>query len=106
MKLIKKYLNELKSLKTDEVSGKSVTNISNSFYAKARDNKLGNEAELENLLRFAIDFNEVAYAYGRSKKNNSDLIDEIGDMIYNFNKATQKELKAKMAKTFRKLFIF
>ena len=79
MKLIKKYLNELKSLKTDEVSGKSVTNISNSFYAKARDNKLGNEAELENLLRFAIDF---------------------------FNKATQKELKAKMAKTFRKLFIF
>lgn len=40
------------------------------------------------------------------KKNNSDLVDEIGDMIYNFDKATQKELKEKMAQTFKEVFNF
>ncbi len=106
MKLIKEYLNELKSLKADEVSGRSVSDISNSFYARARDNKLGNQQELDELLFFMIDMNETAYAYGRSKKNNTDLINEIGDMHYNLKKATQKELREKMAQTFKELFKF
>ena len=106
MELIKEYLNELKSLKADEVNGRSVSDISNSFYAKARDNKLGDEAELESLLKFAIDMNEVAYAYGRSKKNNTELVDEIGNMRYDFKKATQKELREKMAETFKEVFKF
>jgi hypothetical protein len=106
MELIKEYLNELKNLKADEISGRSVTDISNSFYARARDNKLGDEAELDNLLKFARDMNEVAYAYGKSKKNNTELVDEIGDLVYNFKNATQKEIKIKMAETFKEVFKF
>jgi hypothetical protein len=104
MKLIKDYLNELKNLKDDEISGRSVTDISNSFYARARDNKLGDEAELENLLDFARDMNATAYAYGRSKENNTELVDELGFLFYNFKNATQKELKIKMAQTFKEVF--
>ena len=106
MKLIKEYLNELKSLKADEVNGRSVSDISNNFYAKARDNKLGDEAELKKLLDFMIDVNEVAYAYDRSKINGTNLVNEIGDMHYDFKKATQKELKIKMAETFKEVFKF
>ena len=104
MELIKEYLNELKNLKADEISGRSVSDISNSFYARARDNKLGSQEELNELLKFARDINEVAYAYSRSKKNNTELVDEIGDLIYNFKNATQEELKIKMAQTFKEIF--
>jgi hypothetical protein len=104
MELIKEYLNELKNLKADEISGRSVSDISNSFYARARDNKLGDEAELENLLNFARDMNATAYAYGRSKEKNTALVDEIGYLYYNFKNATQQELRIKMAEIFKEVF--
>lgn len=99
MELIKEYLNELKSLKADEVSGRSVTNISNSFYNKVDD-------EINELLFFMMDMNNVARAYSRSKKNNTSLENELKDidMHFNFGKATQKELREKMAETFKEVF--
>ena len=101
MKLIKKYLKELKSLKADEVNGRSVTKASNAFYKQI--NK-----ELYELALFMLDMNNTARAYSKSIKNNTTLEYELNDinMRFNFDKATQKELREKMAETFKEVFKF
>lgn len=106
MELIKEYLKELGKLSidkinADEINGRSVTNASNIFYNKVND-------KVYELVLFMRDLNNVARAYGKSRKNGTRLEDELSDidMHFNFDKATQKELREKMAETFREVFNF
>lgn len=102
MRLIKKYIKELKELRGHEITGRKITDFSNAFFSKARDNKWGSTEELDALLHFAMDINEVAYSIGRANRFNTKVEDEVDRVYTGFGQKTQKELKIKIVKMFKK----